>query len=189
MDTPIVVDIKDRPRLIFKQCPQILKVNDSINAFYRVIDRVLYIEDVRAYIHCTLKDLGFAEIKTMYMTNLLDRKGSMKPEFQILKDQGFTDILEIPKFEDEMIQCVLSHIHREFMLLDQPYKITKEAIRAITGLPQTSQTPGKKKISNIEVEKLTSITFDNRSMRIRTIKDKVVQFASMIINYKVTQSN
>lgn len=79
--TPIVVDIKDRPCLIFKKCPQIAKVDDSVDTFSRVRDEVLYVEDVCAYIHCTLEDLGSAEIKTMYMTDLLDRRGFMKPEF------------------------------------------------------------------------------------------------------------
>lgn len=65
LNTPIVVDIKDHPCTIFKQCSQIVKVDDLVNAFSRVPDKVLYIEDVRAYIHCTVEDLGSFEIKTM----------------------------------------------------------------------------------------------------------------------------
>lgn len=187
--TPIFVDIKDRPHPIFTQCPQIAKVDDSISAFSRVPDGVLYVEDVCAYIHYTLEDLGSIEIKTINMTNLLDRIGLMKLEFQILKDQSFTDILEMSEFKDEMIWYVLSRVHGEFIWLDRPYKITKEDIHAITSFPQTDQTPRRKKIPKNEVEKLTGATFDNRSMRISTIRDKVVQFASMIIGYKVTQSN
>lgn len=50
-----------------------------------------------------LEDLGSSEIKTMYMTIFLDKNGVIKVEFRHLKDQGFTDILEIPKFDDEII--------------------------------------------------------------------------------------
>lgn len=161
LDTPITVDIKDHPRPVLKKCPQIVKVDDSIGAFSRVPNKVMHIEDVFAYIDCTMEDLGSSEIKTMYMTNLLNKKGSMKPKFQILKDQGFTNILEMLEFEDEMIWYVLSHVHEEFMWLDRPYKITKETIRVIISFPQTGQTPGKNKISNNEVEKLAGATFDN----------------------------
>lgn len=92
--TPIFVDIKDHPHPVFKQCPKIVKVNDSIGAFSRVPGRVLYVKDVRAYIHYNLEDLGLVEIKNMYIGTFLNQDGSMKLEFQILKDQGFTDILD-----------------------------------------------------------------------------------------------
>lgn len=106
--TPIVVDIKDCPHPEFKQCRQITKVGDSIDAFSRVPDEDLYVEDMRAYIHYTLEDLGLSKIKSMYMSTLLNKDGLIKLEFQIMKDQGFTNIMEISKFEDEMIQYVLS---------------------------------------------------------------------------------
>lgn len=125
----------------------------------------------------------------MYMITFLDKNGVIKLEFRHLKDQGFTDILEMPEFDDEIIQYVLSRVHGEFIWLDRPHKITKNVIRAITDLPQVGQRLDKKKISNNEVTKLTGATFDNRSMRISTIRDKDVQFASMVIGYKVNQSN
>lgn len=64
-------------------------------------------EDVRAYNHCTLEDLGSSKIKSVYMSTLLNKDGLIKLEFQIMKDQGFTNILEMPKFKDEMIGYVL----------------------------------------------------------------------------------
>lgn len=82
-------------------------------------------EDVRAYIHCTLEDLGSSKIKSVYMSTLLNKDGLIKPKFQILKDQVFTNILEMPEFEDEMIRYMLSGVHGEFMWLDQSYNITK----------------------------------------------------------------
>lgn len=65
-------------------------------------------EDVRAYIHYTLEDLGSLEIKSMYLSTLLNKDGLIKLEFQILKDRGFINILEMPEFEDEIIRYVLS---------------------------------------------------------------------------------
>lgn len=106
--TPIFVDIKDYSCPIFKQCPQIVKVNDSVGTFSRVAKGVFYVEDVYAYIHCTLEDLVSTEIKNMYIGTLLNQGGSMKLEFQILKDQCFTNILEMLKFEDELIWYALS---------------------------------------------------------------------------------
>lgn len=161
VDVPVVVDIKDHPYSEFKQCPQILKVDDSIAAFSRVPNRVIYVEDVREYIHCTLEDLVSSEIKSMYLSILLNKDGFLKLEFQILKDQGFTNILEMPEFEDEMIRYVLSQVHGEFMWLDRTYKITKEAIHAIIGLPQVRQIPSRWKIPNNEVNKLIGATSDN----------------------------
>lgn len=54
---PTVVQVKDRLRPIFKEVPQIAMKEDSTGVFSRVHDRMFYVEDVRAYIHCTL-DLG-----------------------------------------------------------------------------------------------------------------------------------
>lgn len=110
----------------------------------------------------------------MYMIALLEKDEMSKPKFQILKDQGFTDILEMVKFKDEMIWYLLSQVHGKFLWLDRPYKITKETICAITGFPQVKQTLGKRKISRNEVNKLIGTTFDNQSMRISTIRDKDV---------------
>lgn len=56
--TSIMVDIKDCSRLEFKKFPHIAKVDDSIDGFSSVPDGVLYVEDVRAYIHCTLEDMA-----------------------------------------------------------------------------------------------------------------------------------
>lgn len=65
--TPIVVEIKDHPCLEFKQCSQIAKVDDSIDTLSRVSNKVLYVEDVGAYIgagHLTLqaRNFGFFSI-------------------------------------------------------------------------------------------------------------------------------
>lgn len=74
-----LVDIKDHPCPIFKQFPQIAKVNNSVGTFSRVPEGFLHVKDVRAYIHCTLEDLGSIEIKNMYIGTFLNQDGSMKP--------------------------------------------------------------------------------------------------------------
>lgn len=43
VETPIVFDIKDFPHQVFKKYPQIAKVDDSIGAFLRVPDDILYV--------------------------------------------------------------------------------------------------------------------------------------------------
>lgn len=96
------------------------KVDASIDAFSRVPDGVIYVDDVRGYIHYTLEDMGSSKIKSMYLSTLLNKGGLIQLEFQILKDQGFIDILEMLEFEDEMIQYVPSRVHGEFIWIDQP---------------------------------------------------------------------
>lgn len=177
---PTVVEVKDRLRPIFKE--------DSIDTLLRVLDGIVYMEDVRAYIHYTLEDLGIEEIKGMYQFVILGSSRTIKLEYQIIEDLGLTGILYIPKFKDEMIRYILSKVHHEFIWLDLPHMITKEVIQAVTILLKVGQEPGKK-ISNTEVEKLIGATHDRRSMRVNTIKDTDVKFSSMIIGYKVTQSS
>lgn len=96
----------------------------------------------------------------------------------------------MPEFSVEVVYYVLSKIHGEFMWLDLVFKITKEAIRFVTGLPSTSSRPDKKKkIPKKEVMSLTRATYDNRSLRVNDIKDKNVKFASMVIGYKFGHTN
>lgn len=87
------------------------------------------------------------------------------------------------------MRYVLRRIHHEFIWLDQPYKITPEAIRGVTCLNQTGEKPGPQKVTNPMVTKLTDAKFDGRYMKINTIKDGDVKFAAMVIGYKVYQSN
>lgn len=96
--------------------------------------------------------------------------GKIKSEFKAIGDLGLTGIMYLLEFKDEDIRYILSRVHNEFIWLDKPYMITKEAIQAIIGLPRVRQEPGKK-ISNTEVQKLTGSTLDNISMRISTITD------------------
>lgn len=88
--------------------------------------------------------------------------------------------------EAEWVRYVLSYIHREFIWLDHPYKITKEVIKKVTCLHKIKGVPGTRcKLSNTELNKLIGATFDGMSMRADNVKDIDVKFATMVIGYKV----
>jgi len=50
--------------------------------------------------------------------------------------------------EDEWVQYILSQIHDEFMWLLKPFKITKDAIRNVTGLNSIGGLPMLKSMKN-----------------------------------------
>lgn len=112
----------------------------------------------------------------------------MKPTYKHIEALGFINILDIPEFEDEIIRYVLSIVHGKFTWLDRPYKVTKEVIQEITGLASVGQHLDKKVLNDF-MNKITGATSVRRSMRIRTITNIDIIFGSMIIGYKVTQSN
>lgn len=87
------------------------------------------------------------------------------------------------------MRYILSHVHDEFIWLDKPYKITKQAIHAVTFLNQTSGKPNLRKVMNPTITKLTDSQFDIRSMMIDDILEHDVKFSSMIIGYKFYQSS
>lgn len=183
-----IVEVKDHPKPIFKRYPHVVTLDDSVGSISRVLEGVMYVEEVRAYIHCHIEDLGMTDIKSMYMNELMGDSGKINPEYQHIVDLGFANILDILEFEDEIVRYVLSRLQGEFIWLDIPYKIMKEAIRAINGLPQVGKHL-EKKVSNDQVNKITGATSDIQSMRISTITDTNIRFGSMVIGYKVTQSN
>lgn len=90
---------------------------DLVGAFSHVQEGVVYVEDVRAYIHCHIEDLGTSEIKGVYMNKLMGESGKIKLAYQHIKNLGFTDILE---FKDEIVKYVLRRVHGELIWLDRP---------------------------------------------------------------------
>lgn len=99
-----IVEVKDRLRPVFKEVPKIAKKEDLVGAFSRVHEGVMYVEDVRAYIHCTLEDLGTEDIKSMYQSVILGDTGKIKPKFKAIEDLGLIGILYLLKFKDEVIR-------------------------------------------------------------------------------------
>lgn len=83
-----IVEVKDHPRPNLKQCPHITTLDDSVGAFSCVLEGVVYVENIRAYIHCHIEDLGTSDIKSMYMSELIGESWKIKPKYKHIEDQG-----------------------------------------------------------------------------------------------------
>lgn len=187
---PTMIEVIKCPRPVFKLVPKIAKKDDSIGAFSQIPKGVVYVEDPRLYIHCHIEELSEDEIKNMYRTLICDESGNIKPEHKIVETLGFTEILSILDFPKDVIRIVLRKVYGKFFWLDSIYKITKEAVRVVTGLPSTGSRPDKtKKVSNDTVKTLTGATFDKRSLRVNDVKDENVKFIIMVLGYKTTHTN
>lgn len=82
--TPLVMEIKDRARPIFKKHP-FKSVEDNLEgAFSLVPYDVLHNEDIRAYIHFHLEELGNVDMLNLHNKNLVDSLGNLKPEYKVL---------------------------------------------------------------------------------------------------------
>lgn len=77
--SPLVVEIKDRARPIFKKHLFKSIEDDSKGAFYSIPYGVLHNKDIRAYIHCDLEDLGSSNMLSLYNMHLADNLGNLKP--------------------------------------------------------------------------------------------------------------
>lgn len=187
---PTIVKVIKRPRPVFQLVPEVAKKDDTLGAFSQSPKGVVYAEDPRIYIQCNIEELGDEEIKTMFKTMICDEFGNVKDEHKIIETLGFTEILSIPKFPKDVIRIVLSKVHGEFFWLDAIHKITKETVKAITGLLTTGKRLDKtKKVSNDLVTQLTSATSDKRSLRVNDVTYINVRFISMILEYKATHAN
>lgn len=190
IENPTVIEVIKHPRPVCKLVPEIAKKDDNKGAFSQIPKGVVNAEDPRIYIHYHIEELGDDEIKKMYSTMICDKNGNVKPEHKVVETLGFLDILSIPDFPEDVIRIVLTRVHGEFFWLDSIHKITKESVKAITGLPSTNSRPDKtKRVSNDTVMDLTGATFDKRSLRLNDVKDINVRFISMILGYKATHAN
>jgi len=88
-----------------------------------------------------------------------------------------------------MSGSVLSRVHDNFLWLNKPFKITKDAIRAVTSLHSSRGLPILKSVKNQTVTEATGSKFDKRAMTIEDITDLDIKFASMIIGYKIYHSS
>ena len=57
-----VYDISDRLRYVFKRHPFVSLLDDPIGAFSKVLENVLYIEDICSYIHYKIESIGDSKI-------------------------------------------------------------------------------------------------------------------------------
>lgn len=80
--TPLVVEIKDRARHVFKKHPFKFVEDDPKVAFSLVPYDVLHNEDFRGYIHYDIEDLGNADMLDLYNKHLADSLGNLKLEYK-----------------------------------------------------------------------------------------------------------
>lgn len=151
---------------------------------------VFFTPDIRAHIHYNIEELGGYKLSCVLIEKLITNN-QLKLNFAHLQRKGFTQFMDFRTFDEvEWVLYVLSHIHVEFIQLDQSYKITEEVIKNVTCLHKVGGVPDPRcNLSNIELNKLTGDTFDGRSMRVDDVRDIDVKFSAMIIGYKVYQSN
>lgn len=98
--TPLVVEIKDRAQLVFKKHPLKSVEDDLEGAFSSVPYNMLLNEDIRAYIHCNLKELGNVDMLDLYNKHFADGLGNLKPEYKVLQDKGFSQFVHFLLFDE-----------------------------------------------------------------------------------------
>lgn len=131
---------------------------------------VLHNEDVRAYIHYNIQELGNVDMLSLYTKHMMDNFGNLKPDFKSLQDKGFIQFVHFSAFDEpEWMRYVLSLIHNEFIWLDIPHKIMKQSIQAVTCLNDTNEILGLRHVKNKSVMEVIGSKHDNRSMTISDI--------------------
>lgn len=190
VDTPLLVKFRNCPSPKFKKHPFKSLLDEPLGVFFSVFHGVLHTEDIRAYIHCDIEEIGSYDVSCVFTENLITNN-QLKPEYAHLHRNSFTHFMDFMIFDkDEWVRYILSRIHGEFIWLDWSYKIIEEVIKKITFLHKIGGLSGpRSKLSNTELCKLISATFDGRSMRVDDIRDIDMKFAGMVIGYKVYQSN
>lgn len=190
MATPLVVGITERAHLNFKKHLFISIEVDSQVAFSSNPYNIFHVEDSRVYIHANLEELGILHILNLYSKQMLNENFKLKSEYKVLEEKSFVQFVKFPLFdENEWVRYVLSRMHDEFMWLNKPFKITKNAIRVITGLYSFGDIPKLKSMKNQIVTDTTSSKFDRRAMTINDILEHDVRFSSMMTRYKIYSSS
>lgn len=92
--TPLVVDDIDRARPNFEKHLYKSIVDDLSNSFWSVPYRVLHVEDIRAYIHCNIEEIGISQMMKLYTQHMIDEMGSLKLEFKSI-EEGFCVVHKI----------------------------------------------------------------------------------------------
>lgn len=189
ISTPLVVDISKRARLVFKRHP-FKSIQDAPEGeFSSVSYDVLHNEDIRAYIHCDVEELGNANMLTLYNKHLANLR-NLKSKHKILHDKGLVKFIYFLIFDEaKWVRYILTRVHDEFIWLDRQHKITKKAIQAVTCLSGTSEVPKLRKVQNKTMIAATDSKFNNKANTISDMLEHDITFASMVVGYKVYQSN
>lgn len=75
------------------------------------------------------------------------------------------------------------------MHLECTHDITLEAIHAVTSFYNIGEVPTLKKVTKMEMTKLTGSLSDQWAMTINTIKDDLVKYDCMVIDYQMFYAN
>lgn len=70
-DTPLVVEIKNHPHPEFNKHPFKSLLDDVLGSFFSVCHGVLNTQDIRAYIHSSIEDIGSYEMSCIFTENLI----------------------------------------------------------------------------------------------------------------------
>lgn len=71
------------------------------------------------------------------------------------------------------------------MYLERMHDITLEAIHVVTSFCNVGEVPDLRKISKMEMTKLTGFVSDSWGMTVNSIKDDLVKYACMVIGYQM----
>lgn len=176
----------EREKPEYKRHPYKSEETDPIGALSSVPNGVLHVEDVRSFYHCKQEDLGVAIIYEQYRS-LCNEQDRLKEQFISVVNKGFHHAINfIEDFYDKLVRFVLRSIHDQFMWLDRPHKITKEAIHVVTSFCSTGEVPLLMSIPKNDVENLTGSRWDKRAITMNDINDLAVKFSSMVIGYRIS---
>lgn len=133
--------------------------------------------------------MGLPIILEQYRS-LCDDKGILKEQYKIIADKGFHYAINfLDDFDNELVRFILSRIHDQFMWLDQPHKITKEAIHAVTIFYSTGEVILLRSMPKDNVEKVTGSKWDGKAMPMSNINDPVVKYVLMVFGYRIYYSS
>lgn len=173
----------------FKPTPKVAYKNDPIDALSTILDKVVIVQDVRRCYNCKIGAIGDLEIFNAF--DKLCDKGILKDEFSILEKKGLTKALVFSiVFKTEWIHIVLSRIHDgAFWLETKLVKITKNFLNKVTSFPTLHWVKTLRSDKREIIEKNTSAKWNNRGIKIDTIKESLLDFAMKIISHKFYQSS
>lgn len=80
--TPLIFEITERARLVFKR-HQFKSVEDDPEGVFSFVPYVvLHNEDIREYSHCRIEEPRNIDILSLYTKNMMDRFENLKLEFK-----------------------------------------------------------------------------------------------------------
>ena len=147
------------------------------------------VQDVRKFYNCKVGAIGDFEIANTYEKLCVD--GKLKDEFAIVEKKTLTKALAFPTmFKTKWIRIVLSRIHDgAFWLETGLVKFTKKIVNKVTGFQTLDWLITLRSDKREAIEKSTGVKWNNRGMKIDTIKDPLIDFSLRVISHKFYQSN